>query len=729
MDNLVKNELYVINEYGVEHQKPNPKISDKLIEKYKSKINLNVHKTCVACQIRQIDKYGEDFKIKCSYIPKSLPLNAKGQIEKIVQESKMDFDHAKKILLATIDPVAWTELMFGFSDKDDQWRLRDYQKEQLRCSAKRMAVREGRRSGKSFAMALKLLYYAFNMRIDRGRDANGNVVNIGPSIMIVTPYQAQLTNLFEEMEKLLKRNIELVKEVSTGTGDALYIKTPTFKMEFKNGTIIQGFVSGIGMRQDGSGGGTMRGSSADVVYLDEMDMIPEEILDKVINPILATTPNTSLIATSTPIGKKGKFYEWCLTRPDFKADHLPSTVIPHWEQIKEEILRDATKEAFLAEYMAIFLDENDGVFKKDWVFNARADYSYMDAIDSSRLLSKLQLKGSAERIVSIGIDWNKNAGTEFYVIGYYPSLSMWIGLDAVNVASTEYSAKRWIRELINLNFKWRPDYIYADEGYGHTIIEDLKYQAYQLRGKQNKSAIDLETVKIPDILISFNFSQKVLLKDPISNKEIKKSGKHFLVENATRILEEGLFLFSAEDNVLKDQFFNYKIVRRNASNNKPVYGKANESVGDHRLDAFMLALGGLVLEESVYSGKQMMPSVPSFHKTNFDDYLHPNDEVDRIGNKMQEQGYPGALNVLRIMRGNGSVEEDRAIKEKYKRQGLWPESRNYSRSRSINEEKEFSLLESLQENLNTPNSSKPIGNVFHTNRRGRFGSKSRSWRK
>jgi hypothetical protein len=102
-----------------------------------------------------------------------------------------------------------------------------------------------------------------------------------------------------------------------------------------------------------------------------MDMIPEEILDKVINPILATTPNTSLIATSTPIGKKGKFHEWCLTRPDFKEDFLPSSVIPHWEEIKEEITREATEESFMAEYMAVFIESEQGVFKKDWVSKAR----------------------------------------------------------------------------------------------------------------------------------------------------------------------------------------------------------------------------------------------------------------------------------------------------------------------------------------------------------------------
>ena len=730
----VDNSLFVINEYGVKHQDPAGRVSQEVIDYYADRYGImtDVHNTCISCQIRQIEKYNQGFEIKCTGIAKKLPEGSGAKL-KAITESNPEIDQAQalKIIKATIDPVAWCELMFGFSDGDDQWFLRNYQKEQLRCTSKRMAVREGRRSGKSFAMSLKLIYTAFNSLIARGRDASGNTIEVGPTIMVVTPYQAQLTNIFEEMEKLLKRNRELASEVITGTGDSLYIKTPTFKMEFRNGAIIQGFVSGIGMRQDGSGGGTMRGFSADLVYLDEMDMIPEDILDKVINPILATTPNTALIATSTPIGKQGKFYEWCLKRPDFKEDYLPSSVIPHWEQIKEEILREATKDSFAAEYMAIFIDEENGVFKKDWVYKAMSDYSYVDALNSSRLLSKLQLRGSTEKITCIGIDWNKNAGTEFYVVGYYPSLGMWIGLDAVNVPSSEYSAKRWIKELLELNYKWKPDYIYADEGYGHTIIEDVKYQAYSLRAKKNKSAMDEQTILIPDRLTSFNFSSNVVLKDPITNKDIKKLGKHFLVENAIRTLEEGLFIFSNEDNTLKEQFFNYQILRRNAQNNKPVYGKANEKVGDHRLDAFMLALGGLVLEESVYSGRQMMPSVPTFHRTQVSGigYQSAEDEIDALFNQAEEQGFPGALNVLRIMRGNGSEEEQRAIHQKYIDDGIIKQPRNVNKSRSITKEKDFSLLEAMKENLNTPNSSKSIGSVYHTPRRGRFGSKSRSWRK
>jgi hypothetical protein len=717
LEKLVNEHLYSVNEYGIQHQVPNAKTPEELIEYFSKEHNIktDVHRTCINCQIRQIYKYGKN-EIKCNFIPRKLPDGAASKIKEISESTGIPESQATKILKASIDPVAWTELMFGFSDGDEKWFLRSYQKEQLRCSSKRITVREGRRSGKSFAMALKLIYYAFNMKLDRGRDANGNIVYMGPSIMIVTPYQAQLTNIFEEMEKLLKRNIELRSEILSGTGDSLYVKTPTFKMEFKNGCAIQGFVSGIGLRTDGSGGGTMRGFSADVVYLDEMDMIPEEILDKVINPILATTPNTSLIATSTPIGKKGKFHEWCLNRNDFKEDFLPSSVIPHWEAIKEEILRDATEESFMAEYMAVFIDSEQGVFKRDWVNNARLDYTYKD-VHEGKYGRKLGLKSTTDKIVAIGIDWNKNAGTEFYVVGYFPQDKVWIGLDAVNVGASEFSAKRWIKELIDLNYTWKPDYIYADEGYGHTVIEDIKYESYLLRGKQNKTDREEATAKIADILVSFNFSSNVKLKDPVTNKDIKKTGKHFLVENAIRILQEGLFKFPVDDTRLKDQFFNYIIKKRQSDNHKPIYGKMNEQVGDHRLDAFMLALGGLVLEESVYSGKQMMPSVPTFHKTKMiQPYKSPQDEADELFDDMQSKGYPGALNVLKIMRGGGSEEEDRHIKNKYSRKNINTNSNN------------ISILEGIKRYGNTSQGMQPISELQHAQRRGRFGSKKRGWR-
>ena len=735
--------LYKTNEYGYEYQNPEAIPDPRLVEYYERKhgIRTDVHRTCVNCQIRQIEKYkenGNDFKVRCNFIPKSLPKGSSAKLKELSLKNDIDEERAKKLLLSTIDPVAWAELMFGFNDEDEKWNIRSYQKEQLRCSSLRVAAREGRRSGKTFIMALKLIYLAFNMQVQKGRDSDGNPVTMGPDIMIVTPYQAQLTNIFEEIEALIKRNIDLRKEVVTGTADNLYIKTPVFRMEFKNGCSIQGFVSGLGVKADGSGGGTMRGQSAHVIYLDEMDMIPEDILDKVINPILATTPDTMLLATSTPIGKRAKFYNWCVNREDFKEDYFPTTVLPHWEQIKDEIESESTKESFAAEYMAEFIEGSYGVFKPSWIQNARADYEYFSSGRSNvvQLRSVLDLEDPADLLIAIGIDWNKRAGTEFYVIGFSPTSRHWYALDAVNVSGGEASAQRWIKEVIRLNFKWKPNWIYADEGYGHTVIEDLIYMAERLRPKANKTPVDVETIKLGDRLVAYNFSKNVILKDPVTGQDIKKAGKHFLVENAVRIFEDGLFKYPESDETLRKQLHNYVILRRHATTNKPVFGMDNERIGDHRLDAMMLALAALSLEESVYSGKGLPFSEPTLiprEQFGYDDSLpYPPDQARDILSQAKKHKVPGMFEVLQIMRGDGSREQHKSITNKFRKESVsTKKTGNSSSNRGIfnkQNNKEPGILEGLRQNVGTSKSGEFIKGPAITKKKGRNGSKNRGWK-
>jgi hypothetical protein len=649
--------LFVINEYGYKHQNPAAIPDPELVEHYAKEygIRTDLHRTCTNCQIRQVEKYkqfdeGKPFAVKCDGIAKRLPLGAARKLKQLAASSDVPYDRAKKLMLSTIDPVAWIELMFGFTDDDPDWQVRNYQKEQIRCTANRVVIREGRRTGKTFAMALKLLYHIFNTEIKRGRDSEGSVTSRGPSIMIITPFTMQLTNIFNEMEQLLKRNIDLKNECSSGTGGALFVKTPNHKMTFNNGAMIQGFVSGTGVKEDGSGGGTMRGQSADIIYLDEMDMIPEEILDKVITPILATWPDTIMYATSTPIGKRGKFYNWCLERPDFKEDYLPSTMIPHWERIKHEFENDGTKESFAAEYMAEFIDFGFGVFRPSWIALSKADYSY-DQVDTPGFWRRMGVKDRANMIISIGIDWNKNAGSEFFVTGYSTDLGLWFALEAVNIPASNFSSKRWKEEVVRLNAKWKPDWIYADEGYGHTIIEDLKLHAHRVKMKAKPNAIDQQTVQLIDRLVAYNFSSSIKMRDPIDGTELKKAAKHYLVENAVSIMEDSLFKYPHSDDRLSKQLGNYIVVKRNSAG-KPVYGMSEARVGDHRLDAWMLSLVALALEESVYSGKGLVFSTPGFiSKQNLDER-----EVDStdIAAAVQKAGVPGMLSVVELVRGQKS---------------------------------------------------------------------------
>lgn len=603
----IRKKLYIQNEYGVEHQDPDASLPPEDVKYLKDKYDImtDVHRTCISCQARQIIKYNEAFQIPCKGIPRALPPGSSTMVKKLIAELDISLERAKLIARSTVDPVAWAELMFGFSDDKPTWHLRNYQKEQLRCSSRKMVLREGRRSGKTFIIALKLVHLLFNHLIQRGYDQNGEPIYQGPEIMIITPYQSQILNIFDEIEGLLKQNVDLKKVVTTGSGDSLYVKTPFFHLDVENGGTIKGFVSGVGNKIDGSGGGTMRGQNAHIIYLDEMDMIPDEILEKTVMPILLTdlTGDVILLGTSTPIGKRGKFYTFCKEDVTFKEDHLPSTVLPQWNRVKSTLEPpNSTKESFDAEYMALFIEGSYGVFKPSLIRTARREYTYRDTQRPGWFRENAGVLHYHDMVKCIGIDWNKNAGTEFVVTGYDPHSHKYIVLEAVNMTASEFSAARWKEEVIRLNHKWKPDYIYADEGYGHHIIEDLKLLAHSLKGSA-KTPREVETSKLYERLVAFNFSQKIELRSPIDGTTIKKSGKEYLVENAVRIFEDQIIWYPVEDLELFKQLQHYVVLRRTPTTNKPIYGADNAEVGDHRLDALMLSLAGLQLEFGQFSDR------------------------------------------------------------------------------------------------------------------------------
>lgn len=620
----IKDSLYTTNEYGIVYQNVDAQLSEEHAEYLRTHYNIDakktLHKMCVNCQARQLIKYynqktpqteANEFAVRCEGVEKSIAID-KNVLDILMADKAMNKEQASLYLKSTQDPVSWCSLMFGFNDATEEWRLRPYQKEQLRCNALRLVIREGRRSGKTFIIALKLLFLVFNRTFFKGYDSEGNRIVEGPKIVIITPYQSQISNIFNEMESILKRNKDLCNQATTGTGGSMYVKTPFFRMEFQNGAAIAGFVSGVGTKVDGSGGGTIRGQNADIIYLDEMDMIPEEILDKVVIPLLLTTPNVMLIATSTPIGKRAKFFKWCQERPDFKEDYFPSTVLPQWDKIKNEVEDENSEDGFNAEYMASFIDGAHGVFKASYVYEARQDYSYEDCETATWWHEFARVPERRDLIKVIGIDWNKNAGTEFVVVAYHPGRHHWYVVESTNIAASKFSSISWKEEVIRLNYKHKPNYIYADEGYGHTIIEDLHLLGHETKGKANKDRRDLETAQLPERLVSFNFSSKVELTNPIDGLSFTKSSKEFLVENAVRIFEDNKIWYPETDETLRKQLLNYVVLRRSESTNKPIYGPENHKVGDHRLDALMLALAGLSLEFSIYSKNTAPTSKPTF---------------------------------------------------------------------------------------------------------------------
>lgn len=657
--------LFTKDEYEVEHADPKAALPEDLVEYFGKKYGIRtdgVHRTCTNCQIRSCLKYGTAAKVRCGFIPKGISATRQ-QVEDLATQSDIPVERAAQLMKASVDPVAWAEVMFGFRDDDPDWHLRPHQKEIIRCSSLRQVIRAGRRSGKSFAVAIKLLHLAFTLKIRKGRDEKGKDVEVGPEIIIITPYLTQVHELFEAMEQLLKRNRDLRGEVTSGNKDSLFTQTPIHRMEFNNGCTIEGFVSGIGAKSDGTGGGTIRGASADVLYLDEMDMIPEDILDKAIEPLILTRPGVRLIASSTPIGKRGRFYRWCLESDNWKEDYYPSTVLAHWDDVKEELIRKGIgSEAFRTEYLAIFTEAGRGVFRHLYIQQARADYQYEDLLDQRRTYERLGSIDLNSMVKCVGIDWNETHGTEFYGVGFSPLTRKWYGLFAYNLAPNEFKGRRWKEEVVRLNWLWEPNYIYADKGYGHHLIEDLLVYGHELRAKRNRTPQEEQALFLPDRLKQFDFWANLELTDPVTNKPIKKHGKHFLVENAVRILEEDGFRFPTSDEILYRQMGNYIIERYQAGNNKPIYGMEDKKIGDHRLDAFMLAVGGISLEEGAYSGRHLAPSVPAFVARSERPKQPQGASGEEFLQQAQDRKVPAHFRILQIIR-NHQPEADELARE------------------------------------------------------------------
>lgn len=193
-------DIYEVNKYGFSYvrydRRPSKELTDAYVEKYG--INTDCHYSCISCQIHQINKYKDKlelknekliketgqglkkwFPINCTYIKKGISEDVMKSMDQLIKNGIPE-KRAKRILFASIDPTSWAELMFGFDDdsKDIEdstkhWYLRWYQKHVMRCSAPRMALRWGRRSGKSGISSIKLTERVFNKKVFDARTNTG----------------------------------------------------------------------------------------------------------------------------------------------------------------------------------------------------------------------------------------------------------------------------------------------------------------------------------------------------------------------------------------------------------------------------------------------------------------------------------------------------------------------------------------------------------------------------
>jgi len=578
------------------------------------------------------------FKCPCSFIPDKYVLPKQLQKELTPEEQEQ--------ALVFLDPIRWVREWLGMEPRENQ-------KLNLMCTCKNIVLREGRRAGKTWGECMTVLHYLLTTEIAEGTDADGNLVFRGPEVLVATPFLSQIELIFGIIDKMVARNKE-IKVVRR-------VKTPFHTIEFSNGAKIEGFTTGSQSKQEA---GTVLGQAADLILLDEVDRMDSSDIIRAIRPIQITSPHVRMMASSTPTGKREWFYSRCMSDPRFKEFYFPSTIISHWEEVKEEAEAEGTQEFFLQEYMAVFTAQISGVYQPAYIAAAETSYAYNQAhpyTDPDGRQINLQLRNSGWKY-TMGVDWNTNAGTEIVVVGMDPlTMHCWV-VDVENIGKQDWQQTKAIEAIFKKNAKWIPDYIYVDRGYGTQQIEVMQRMALEAAHMQNNNPAAL----LINSLYSYDFGSKIEYRDPMTGGMKKTNAKAFLVENSVRRFEEGRIHYSARDPFLTKQLLNY-IVDGISPAGVPRYGMNSLQVGDHRLDALNLALVPFRLHLSDFApdgipvtsvgftnfGSRIARSIQTENGDGFDEFLA---NVPR--NKNGAPAFGGRL--LRILNEPGYVEKKMA---------------------------------------------------------------------
>lgn len=516
----------------------------------------DINNMCRNCQKEQIRKYGK-ITIKCSG-PKDISILDQNIIANMNKEELEEIKQA-------MSPVYWAEKNIDVNQKDPTKRLyvpRWYQSMQLACSASKKTIRCGRRSGKSYGLGIDI--------------ANRLVQNSNYQILVVTPFLSQAKELTNVVKKILRSLGDTI-----GTWDDLVersVTSPYQEIQMKNGSTFKAFTAG------NDNANAVRGQGAHLIIIDEADFLTQEAFDS-ITAILMDKPNTEIICTSTPMGE-GLLYKFSNSK-DYKEFHFPSFCIPHYnDDMDKEFRNSLSMMAYIQEIMAEFGLSNNSVFDTDLINRSTT-------IGASASIHDVVLNRD-RYIVSLGCDWNADkVGTRICVIAYDKIDKRVIIANLSNVRREGWTQVAAIDKIVELNRLYVPDYIYVDEGFGEANVQQLKLIAVNLFGKVPAGHPDLRLRNVTPV----NFSSTLELRDVMTGEIRKKYFKNFIVETTKRALETGLLAF--KDPVaapIVEQMKNY-VVKSRLTNGREVYEAKSSEIGDHDLDAFMIALVGLQLNE------------------------------------------------------------------------------------------------------------------------------------
>lgn len=408
-------------------------------------------------------------------------------------------------------------------------------------------------SHNSTIMAVFMLWYCFTHK-------NGKIV-------VAAPYDSHVALIFKMIREFIEESPSLQGSVARDTKNPHYI-------ELMNGSSIAGFTSGT---RSGAKGDSIRGQAADWIILDEMDRLDDDSIDSIAAIALEDTTRIGIWASSTPTGRRGKFYNWCNSPDIWWHSHRPSSVNPTWtDRAEKEFRAMLSAQGYEHEIEAEWGEESTGVFSKSHIDRAKYDYQYL-----------ARAAYPAYRIM--GVDWDKyQAVPQIVITEFDPDFRDHTGKEGPkfkivhrsDILKDDFTLDNAVREIISLNDKFFPNFIYCDRGFGEYQIEMLR-----------KHGMKFPETGLAEKVKGIQFSEKIPIRDPATKEIDKKDVKPFMVNQTVILMERDQIAINKNDEMVWRQMENYQVLKTTVYG-RPIYTSEDE----HALDAFMLSILGFTLE-------------------------------------------------------------------------------------------------------------------------------------
>lgn len=525
---------------------------------------------CKSCIGKYKEKFPsqETFDIKCSGIRDYKDFYSPSWIKSISEVERTQLHHLH-------DTIAWAK------DRLD-WTPRSYQAEELKCTATRRVMRFGRRTGKTEVMCISMLHKAA---------LNPAMKQPSAKVIVATPHESQ--------QKLIyNRLLELIALDSTISSRVSQRQSPFCQLSFEGTGQISIFVCGTNAGQAAK---TIRGYGGNYFYLDEGDyMNPDDY--GTIMPMVNEPPGHNLTVSSTPTGRRERFYDMCHD-PRVKERHV---TIHDREDADDAFFEDCRKDAgsdlnFQLEYMAEFGDALTGVYKREQI-----DAALYDDMELGNIPLDVPL--------FLGVDWNADEVGDWIAIIAQTGTHLEL-VDMQHIAAKGRTQALAIAAIKNLNLKY-PNIqgIYCDAGYGETQIEMLHIMGSDAKKSGQRDG----DARLLDVVKPVQFSSTIEIIDPSINQAVKKKPKPYMTERSVWYLENSFCKIprSLDDrDLLVGQMRNYSIISRGV-NGMPKYSEGNQ----HALIAWQLAILAYDLECGTFTRRPISPTsvgriAPVFNKS------------------------------------------------------------------------------------------------------------------